>query len=81
VRPERVRVTATPPAAGWLALPGRLRQVLYLGAAREIHVDLDRGGRALAEAPNDGASVALATGDAVWVTAPPEACQVLTDDG
>jgi ABC-type Fe3+/spermidine/putrescine transport system ATPase subunit len=79
VRPERVRVTAAPPAAGWLALQGRVRQVLYLGATREIHVDLEHGGRALAEAPNVGAPTAFAAGDAVWVTAPPEACQVLAE--
>jgi putative spermidine/putrescine transport system ATP-binding protein len=79
VRPERVRVTAAPPPDGWVALQGRVRQVLYLGATREIHVALDHGGSALAEASNDGAPLALAPGDAVWVTAPPEACQVLPD--
>src|SRR5262249_36593319 len=77
VRPERMRVTTAPPSSGWLALQGRVRQVLYLGATREIHVALDDGGRALVEAPNDGMPLALASGDAVWVTAPPEACQVL----
>ena len=37
-----------------LALKGTLRQVLYLGATREFHVDLDGGERGIVETPNDG---------------------------
>ena len=53
VRPERARLSRDKPADG-LALPGTVRQVLYLGATREFHVDLDGGERGLVETPNDG---------------------------
>ena len=53
VRPERARLLRDKPADG-LALRGTLRQVLYLGATREFHVDLDGGERGIVEMPNDG---------------------------
>ena len=49
------------PANG-LALRGTLRQVLYLGATREFHVDLDGGERGIVETPNDGTRAALEPG-------------------
>ena len=46
VRPERARLAREKPADG-LALRGTVRQVLYLGATREFHLDLDGGERGL----------------------------------
>jgi spermidine/putrescine transport system ATP-binding protein len=77
VRPERARVSIEPPPGHWLAEQGRIEQVLYLGAAHEVRVGLEGGGRALVEAPNTGTSVGLEPGTAVWFAAPPEACLVL----
>jgi putative spermidine/putrescine transport system ATP-binding protein len=54
VRPERARLLREQPADG-MALRGTLRQVLYLGATREFHVELDGGERGFVETPNDGA--------------------------
>ena len=76
VRPERARIVAQPPQDG-LALRGTLRQTLYLGAMRELHVDLESGERAIVETPNDGTSPIFATGDAVWFAAPAASCLVL----
>jgi spermidine/putrescine transport system ATP-binding protein len=76
VRPERARLLCDPPANG-LALRGTLRQVLYLGATREFHVDLDGGERGLVETPNDGAAPRIEPGAIVWLAAPFENCRVL----
>ena len=59
------------------ARPGKLRQVLYLGATREYHVTLDGGERALVEAPNDGNAPRFAAGDAVWFSASLESCYAM----
>jgi spermidine/putrescine ABC transporter ATP-binding subunit len=80
VRPERARIFTEPPPAGWLAEPGRVEQVLYLGAAHEIRLALAGGARAMVEAPNTGADPGLAPGASVWLAAPPEACLVLPQD-
>ena len=76
VRPERSRLTQDKPDAG-LALKGVVRQVLYLGATREFHLDLDGGERGLVETPNDGGAVAFEPGAAVWLAASFENCRVL----
>jgi spermidine/putrescine ABC transporter ATP-binding subunit len=76
VRPERARLLSQPPEEG-LALRGTLRQVLYLGATREFHVDLDGGERGLVETPNDGTAPQLEPGAVVWLAAPFENCRVL----
>lgn len=59
-----------------LALRGTLREVLYLGATREFHVDLDGGERGV-ETPNDGTAPQLEPGAVVWLAAPFENCRVL----
>jgi len=76
VRPERARLLSDKPAGG-LALRGTLRQVLYLGATREFHVDLDGGERGLVETPNDGTAPPLEPGAVVWLAASFENCRVL----
>jgi putative spermidine/putrescine transport system ATP-binding protein len=73
IRPERARLTSERPADGF-ARPGKLRQVLYLGATREYHLTLDSGERALVEAPNDGDAPRFSAGDAVWFSASRESC-------
>ncbi len=50
-----------------LALRGTVRQVLYLGATREFHLDLDGGERGIVEMPNDGSAVPFDAGAAVWL--------------
>jgi spermidine/putrescine ABC transporter ATP-binding subunit len=76
VRPERARLLSQQPDQG-LALRGTVRQVLYLGATREFHVDLDGGERGLVETPNDGTAPKLEPGAVVWLAAPFENCRVL----
>ena len=51
--------------------------MLYLGATREFHVDLDGGERGFVEAPNDGAAPPFATGANVWLAASFANCRVL----
>jgi spermidine/putrescine ABC transporter ATP-binding subunit len=76
VRPERSRLSREKPDAG-LALRGTVRQVLYLGATREFHLDLDGGERGLVEMPNDGSAVPFDAGAVVWLAASFENCLVL----
>ena len=76
VRPERARLLTQRPETG-LALRGTLRQVLYLGATRELHVDLDGGERGVVEARNDGAAAPIEPGTTVWLAAPLESCRIL----
>ena len=53
IRPERARLTAGQPADG-VALHGTVRQVFYLGATHEVHVDFASGGRGFVQLHNDG---------------------------
>jgi putative spermidine/putrescine transport system ATP-binding protein len=73
IRPERARLAANRPTEGF-ARPGKVKQVLYLGATLEYHLTFEGGERGLVEAPNDGNAPRLAAGDAVWFTAPRESC-------
>jgi len=76
VRPERSRLARDKPETG-LALRGTVRQVLYLGATREFHLDLDGGERGMVEMPNDGSPVPFDVGAPVWLTASFDNCLVL----
>ena len=76
VRPERSRLVRDKPADG-LALRGTLRQVLYLGATREFHLELDGGERGMVETPNDGAPPPFEPGATVWLAAAFGNCRVL----
>ncbi len=76
VRPERARISRDKPAEG-LAWTGTVRQVLYLGATREFHLELAGGERGLVETPNDGAAARFEPGDAVWLAASFDNCRVL----
>jgi putative spermidine/putrescine transport system ATP-binding protein len=73
IRPERARLAKYQPADGF-ARPGKVRQVLYLGATREYHLTLSGGERALVEAPNDADAPRFGAGDPVWFIAPRESC-------
>jgi putative spermidine/putrescine transport system ATP-binding protein len=72
IRPERARLSGH--KRDDFARPGKVRQVLYLGATLEYHLTLEGGERALVEAPNDGSAPRFAAGDAVWFTASRENC-------
>ncbi len=76
VRPERARLVRDKPDSG-LAMRGTVRQVLYLGATREFHLDLDGGERGIVETPNDGAIAPLESGAAAWLAASFENCRVM----
>jgi spermidine/putrescine ABC transporter ATP-binding subunit len=76
VRPERARLVPEKPSSG-LALAGSVRQVLYLGASREVHLDLAGGERGLVELPNDGSHSEFASGSQAWLTASLADCRVL----
>ena len=76
VRPERSRLSRDKPEDG-LALRGTVRQVLYLGSTRELHLDLDGGERGIVEMPNDGSAVPFDIGAVVWLAAAFEHCLVL----
>jgi ABC-type Fe3+/spermidine/putrescine transport system ATPase subunit len=73
IRPERAKLSKEKPIDGF-ARPGKVKQVLYLGATREYHLTFDGGERGLVEAPNDGNAPRFSAGDAVWFTAPRESC-------
>jgi ABC-type Fe3+/spermidine/putrescine transport system ATPase subunit len=76
IRPERARLTREAPGDG-LALPGTVRRVLYLGAAREIHLDLAGGERGVVEVRNDGNGGGFAEGSQAWLSASLADCRVL----
>jgi ABC-type Fe3+/spermidine/putrescine transport system ATPase subunit len=71
IRPERARLTREKQAG--FSRAGTVKNVLYLGATLEYHLDL-QGERALVEAPNNGGAPKFQAGDAVWFSAPPESC-------
>ena len=77
VRPERARLSAEQ-AGGELSLPCTITNVLYLGAAREVHLRFegtDRSG--IVELPNNGQFADYKLGMRVWFNASPESCRVL----
>jgi len=76
IRPERARLTPGTPGDG-LALMGKVRRILYLGAAREIHLELADGERGVVEVRNDGSGLGFAEGSEVWLSAPLANCRVL----
>src|SRR4051794_24261939 len=56
VRPERLRVAeaGSSATAGELSLPGRVREVVYLGPTTHAIVELERGGTLTVSRPNAG---------------------------
>jgi hypothetical protein len=58
-------------------LPGTVRQVFYLGATREVHVDLASGDKGFVQLHNDGSDAGVAAGSAVWLSASATNCRVL----
>jgi ABC-type Fe3+/spermidine/putrescine transport system ATPase subunit len=79
VRPERAAISRESPKDGSLTARGRIEQILYLGATREIRVRFEDGAGATVETPNRGGDAGFALGDSVWFVAPPEACLFLID--
>ena len=76
IRPERARLSAARPSEG-VALAGTVRQVFYLGATREVHVDLAHGEKGFVELRNDGSDAGVQAGSAVWLSAAASNCRVL----
>jgi spermidine/putrescine ABC transporter ATP-binding subunit len=77
IRPERARLSPTPPSGPGLALRARITQTLYLGARQECHAQIVDGPSIVVEIANDGAAGALEPGAEIWFCAPPESCLVL----
>ena len=76
VRPERAHLTRERPAEG-LALAGVVRRVFYLGATREVHVDLAHGERGIVQTHNEGGEPQFPAGTPVWLSASLADCRVL----
>jgi len=72
IRPERAKLSREKPSEAF-SRRGTVRNVLYLGATLEYHLDLE-GEKGLVEAPNAGGTPPFKAGDAVWFSAPPESC-------
>jgi putative spermidine/putrescine transport system ATP-binding protein len=78
VRPERAQLASAEPVGDALALPCVIANVLYLGAAREVHLRFDGSDRTgIVELPNNGQFGDYRPGARVWFTASPESCRVL----
>ena len=82
IRPERARLTAGRPEDG-VALRGTVRQVFYLGATHEVHVDLASGERGFVQLHNDGdgTDVRVEPGAQVWLASSAANCRVLPAKG
>jgi spermidine/putrescine ABC transporter ATP-binding subunit len=76
IRPERARLTSARVDDG-ISLPGTVRQVFYLGATREVHVDLAHGETGFAQLHYDGGDAGVRAGSAVWLSATSANCRVL----
>ncbi|QJP14805.1 ABC transporter ATP-binding protein [Starkeya sp. ORNL1] len=75
VRPERCRVVPHGESPGECnAVPGRLREVVYLGSLRKLVVDLDAGGTAVVTCPPEAA---IPSDPAVNVTFPISAARAV----
>ena len=78
VRPERARLAPAEQVGDDLSLPCTITNVLYLGAAREVHLRFEGGDRSgIVELPNNGQFADYKPGTRVWFTASPESCRVL----
>jgi putative spermidine/putrescine transport system ATP-binding protein len=75
VRPERARLAAQP--AEGLAVRTSVRDVLYLGSAREIHLAFPGDVAGIVEIANRGDAPPVKAGDEAWFVAPAESCLVL----
>jgi putative spermidine/putrescine transport system ATP-binding protein len=73
IRPERARLSAQAPADGF-ARRATVKQVLYLGGAREYRLELEGGERAVVEVSNDGGAPRYAEGATLWFSAARESC-------
>jgi spermidine/putrescine transport system ATP-binding protein len=76
IRPERARLTAERVDDG-VSLKGTVRQVFYLGATREVHVDLAHGKRGFVQIHNDGGGAGIEPGREVWLSSSAANCRVL----
>ncbi|MBE7188839.1 ABC transporter ATP-binding protein [Jatrophihabitans endophyticus] len=73
VRPEKMRITAGPPDAGWCALRGRVTEVVYLGTSTQYAVDALGGSELLVFSQNASDAEDIASrGQDVWLSWRPE---------
>ena len=72
----RARLSRERPAQAF-TLQATVRQVFYLGATREVRLDLPGGERGVVETPNDGTALNYSAGDVVWLAASIDDCRVL----
>jgi putative spermidine/putrescine transport system ATP-binding protein/putrescine transport system ATP-binding protein len=71
VRPESVEISSGAAAAG--AMPGRVADVVTLGAFRHVVLDLASGDRIISACPNRP-DIAFARGQEISISFSPEAC-------
>ncbi|MBS0241619.1 MAG: ABC transporter ATP-binding protein [Proteobacteria bacterium] len=75
IRQHEVRILATEPSASSNVIPGIVRRQVFLGATRDVLVDIADGTEVrIAAPPNETA----APGSRVWLELPRERCRLLT---
>jgi putrescine transport system ATP-binding protein len=81
LRPEKLRIATTAPAAGENRLNGRVSDRAYLGDVSIYRVRLDNGAEIKASVVNQaqGGTGQIGIGDEVWLTFAPDAGVILTD--
>ncbi|ANP87497.1 hypothetical protein BA011_18400 [Rhizobium leguminosarum] len=71
VRPESVEISSDAPGVG--AMPGRVADVVTLGAFRHVVLTIASGDRIISACPNRP-DIAFVRGQEISVSIPPEAC-------
>ncbi|WP_208948499.1 ABC transporter ATP-binding protein [Segnochrobactrum spirostomi] len=83
IRPEALRVASGPAqdASDLLHLPGRLREIIYIGTDRRVVVEIDGGETMVARVQNTDLSAALPSepGSPIWLACRLTALRALAD--
>ena len=74
VRPEKIEISATPPAGRGCLLRGKVNEVVYLGTSTNFSVTTTTGADIVVFQQNSAAAAAdvAAQGDSVWLSWQPE---------
>jgi putative spermidine/putrescine transport system ATP-binding protein len=80
VRPESIR-TAHAPSEGWNAVPGTVRETIFVGGVTRHYIDLAAGGSIVALELTDRKTPPPAQGQQVFATWPVQATAVLAAGG
>ena len=74
--PERAKLLREQPSHGF-SRRGIVKNVLYLGATLEYHLEMEDGGPGLVESHNQGTAALHEAGAAVWFAADDDSCYQL----